>query len=272
MKVAADKVLRRSSRGKPVRALYRYLAAHGHLVGGPEGISPDVRSDLRHLMPEAPDYFGKDLEDSLAGFQAAFGLKQTGELDEPTKKLIQTPRCGVPDRLRPETLAFGEAGGGAEFVARCGWDQRVLRYFVAAPHPSLPPGEHERIFTANLAKWQAVANIQFQPGDASAEIQSRLFDFQDGCGGTLAYSYFPCDGSPAGHCYFDLGECFSAEPVTPAGQMDFESVCLHELGHALGLDHDPNNPQAVMYPFFEFGEQRRTLQAGDIAGVRSLYP
>ncbi|HWA82632.1 MAG TPA: hypothetical protein VG820_04325, partial [Fimbriimonadaceae bacterium] len=74
MKFAAGKVLRRGSRGKPVRNLYRYLAAHGHLVGGPEGMTPNVRNDLRHLMPEAPDYFGKDLEESLAGFQAPFGL------------------------------------------------------------------------------------------------------------------------------------------------------------------------------------------------------
>lgn len=58
----------------------------------------------------------------------------------------------------------------------------------------------------------------------------------------------------------------------PATQMDFPSLANHENGHCLGLDHDPNDFNSVMYPTVNAGEMRRSLDAHDIDNACQLYP
>ena len=53
-----------------------------------------------------------------------------------------------------------------------------------------------------------------------------------------------------------------------AGTIDFYTVVLHELGHALGLGHS-TVAGSVLEAFY--GGARRTLTADDIAGNRSIY-
>ena len=57
-------------------------------------------------------------------------------------------------------------------------------------------------------------------------------------------------------------------------QIDFESVLLHELGHALGQGHNDNcvvGP-TIMESSFDVGEIRRTLSDSEKEGVQYLYP
>lgn len=53
----------------------------------------------------------------------------------------------------------------------------------------------------------------------------------------------------------------------PFGSVDFRRVALHELGHALGLDHESSAP-AIMAPNISNID---SLQFDDIAGVNTLY-
>lgn len=47
----------------------------------------------------------------------------------------------------------------------------------------------------------------------------------------------------------------------PTGKYDFQSSALHELGHAVGLGHDPDDPNCPMYVSLTTGVVRRTLCA-----------
>jgi hypothetical protein len=51
---------------------------------------------------------------------------------------------------------------------------------------------------------------------------------------------------------------------------DFYTVVLHEIGHALGLDHATNN-NSVMTTYSNRGGALRTLSADDIAGIQAIY-
>jgi hypothetical protein len=58
------------------------------------------------------------------------------------------------------------------------------------------------------------------------------------------------------------------------GSMDMQNIATHELGHALGLDDLYNGAamEQTMYGYAVAGEtKKRTLAAGDIAGVNALY-
>ncbi|MCZ6761058.1 MAG: matrixin family metalloprotease [Gemmatimonadetes bacterium] len=55
--------------------------------------------------------------------------------------------------------------------------------------------------------------------------------------------------------------------------MDTLNIAAHELGHAAGLGHPPDEcTDETMYAFAEFGEtKKRDLAPGDIAGILELY-
>jgi len=59
----------------------------------------------------------------------------------------------------------------------------------------------------------------------------------------------------------------------PSGVMDYQNIATHEFGHALGLTHPSDTClEETMYRYAGFDEtKKRTLEAGDIAGLNKLY-
>ncbi len=70
---------------------------------------------------------------------------------------------------------------------------------------------------------------------------------------------------------FDWANCSLSDCTQ---KMDFENIATHELGHAVGLDdlYDDTCSEETMYGYANYNEtKKRTLEAGDIAGVSELY-
>jgi hypothetical protein len=57
--------------------------------------------------------------------------------------------------------------------------------------------------------------------------------------------------------------------VPPFDGIDLMTVMIHEIGHALGLDHNNADPNSVMQP--NYMGPRRTLSRTDLQNIRRLY-
>lgn len=66
---------------------------------------------------------------------------------------------------------------------------------------------------------------------------------------------------------------FSWSSSGEAGKMDFANIATHELGHSVGMGHPSSEcAEETMYAYANFGEtKKRTLNTGDIAGIKALY-
>lgn len=117
------------------------------------------------------------------------------------------------------------------------------------------------------------SNETSYPASGTPNLRFGQHEF-DGSGGVLAHAYFPLNTSTAGlsgDLHFDNGENWSTAPGPTV--IDFLEVCVHEIGHTLGLNHEQVR-EAVMNPFYAeryLGPGTAILLTDDIRGVRRIY-
>lgn len=141
----------------------------------------------------------------------------------------------------------------------------------------MPVGFKAEIESA-FGAWSSVADITFlevpdfsEPFDTSGvsghiRIGGHFFD---GAGSVLAHGYFPpVNGlTAAGDIHFDISEPWVLTD-SESGFTIFR-VAAHEIGHAIGLSHEPSIT-ALMNPFYTEATPLGLL-ADDIAGAQFIY-
>ncbi len=48
-------------------------------------------------------------------------------------------------------------------------------------------------------------------------------------------------------------------------------IMIHEFGHSIGLTHDMNYPESIMYPSFDLGKKKTTLGPVDVSRIQKIY-
>lgn len=229
-------------------------------------------SQLESVAEAVP---GESVEVAIARYQRMHSLPETGIIDAETARYMATPRCGMPDIDGATALA-------SLADASRGWGRREITFAIdlTTAVPSIGAIEIENEVRIALGLWANAAGLLFTPafpadifvgfrrGDHGDGHPSLIFDGAPG--GTLGHAFPPRHPRLAGHIHLDADEHWSILlPVT--GSADLPTLLLHEIGHALGLEHDTADPSAVMNERFEVGATRRSLASSDIESVRALY-
>lgn len=238
--------------GENVARVQRYLQFYGYHM---------QKSEAKEGL------FDESMTEAIIAFQTKQGLAPTGELDEATLRLMNSPRCGFTD--------IGEyAVDGRK------WNKTDLTYGFQHFTNDLPSADVRWAIQQALGLWSAVSPLRFTeiPITNNPDIQILFATGDhgdgsafDGANGVLAHAYYPPpNGGPlAGDAHFDDSETWSISIPPGINKYDLVTVAAHEFGHSLGLAHSSVS-NALMYAYY--GGPHRYLHADDIAGIQSIYP
>ena len=160
------------------------------------------------------------------------------------------------------------------------WNKTLLTYYIDNnSHPiNLTNTQRENIVREAFSRWAAVTNLTFQQtssaSGANIKIQWVSQDVDHGCGNThiLTSTVIGHTVTHASNGIFSSVQICIRDDITwieegsTATGMVLLHTAMHEIGHALGLNHSTAN--TVM---FEFYNGQAILQGDDILGISALY-
>jgi matrix metalloproteinase-14 (membrane-inserted) len=208
---------------------------------------------------------------AVRDFQAFAGINQTGELDQVTKDLMRTPRCGVKD-----IIGHGATHRRKKRYVLQGsrWQKKDLTYRVAkyTSGNKLRKFEIDQELQKAFTLWEGVSGLTFTRknfGNVDIEIRFESYehgdgDAFDGPGGTLAHAYFPQFG---GDIHLDDTERWT---ISSYDGTNLLQTLAHEIGHSLGLSHSDVS-SAIMAPFYKGYKPGLSLDKDDIRAIQALY-
>jgi hypothetical protein len=147
-------------------------------------------------------------------------------------------------------------------------------------------GQEATLLAAATHIWESVANVTFnfvaddQADAADIRVGLAQLSTQPATMQFIGYTYYHWDGGTGNYLPDTLVaiEDPAEKSVTPLADGDLSydgtvgtmlQVLVHELGHSLGLDHNPDDPSSIMYPIST--NANPVPNAQDIAAIQSLY-
>jgi peptidoglycan hydrolase-like protein with peptidoglycan-binding domain len=260
--ISAD--LRLGDEGPSVSALHSYLTRFGYF---PNEALARRYARWQPLVAEAPAYqdvFDEHTQAAVEALQRQFGLEATGYVDAATRAMLHAARCGTPDGIpsvdnEPSDEKFFFLGSKVDNSVAIKFDLRnvggglELNAAIAATR-------------SGFNAWSAETQLSFI--DGSGRTQQIEITFAPVADNQInAFATSPADGSDI---TFNSNRSFTTTLPTPAGSLDFQTILMHELGHALGLGHS-STFGTTMFATTADGTSDRTLHKDDKAAISALY-
>jgi len=160
------------------------------------------------------------------------------------------------------------------FRATSRWQHTDLTYRVDNFLEGIEPGLQLDAFARAFAVWADSSALTFtrvEDGPADITLQFLLGDHDDlfpfdGSGGNLGHAFFPGSGDP-GVVHLCADEQWVLNGAS-ANEIDLFSVLVHEIGHALGVEHSLES-NAVMWPAYTGPIEG--LAPDDVDAIQKLY-
>jgi hypothetical protein len=261
--------LRRGDVGEEVARVNQYLAKRGFL---PNPELAEAYPDWIPLVWKSPaleSEFDESTEQAVRLLQQRSHVSVTGVVDAATRSLIAAPHCGVPESAQLE----GDEKW-ARFPAR--WLITTITYAVnKTGAPDKDNGNTmERVVDEAFNTWAARSGFIFQKVTSAENINISWAELKDRQ--VLGSARSNNDGDRK----LTVGITFNSKMLTgwlfanaqpSASQTHFGSVVLHEIGHALGLNHSSAGVP-VMFATINAGVKRDTLTVDDLQGIHALSP
>jgi hypothetical protein len=162
------------------------------------------------------------------------------------------------------------------------WPQAQMSYLVNAINLDLPGLSAESAVRSGADAWlQQSGAFRFVYAGSSSQT-TNTFDsvnlvlFRNASSGSaIATTYWWSSGTrilDADIVFWDAAFTFFAGSSGCSGGFYIEDIAVHEFGHALGLGHSASVDASMFPSVTACNIRNRSLDADDIAGVRSIYP
>ncbi|CAF0978878.1 unnamed protein product [Didymodactylos carnosus] len=210
----------------------------------------------------------ENFNELLKEFQRYFGLNVTGALDQSTKAIMNLPRCSVVDKPRQSVL---------QQIIKFKWSRFDLKYRIEsyAYSKEISHTKQEEIIQDAFNEWSKHTSLKFTKvcstclADIVIQFTSRDHgDDHPFDGKILAHAFPPTDG----RIHFNYQDTWTdSYDSTSKYEINLFLVAVHEIGHALGLDHI-RNKQSIMYPTYQLKQRSQILPLVDQQEIQAMYP